>query len=109
MGTFFYRTQRCSFKSAIERRGVSRHARASRRIWEVRPCSYRRSQLKVTFVAGFDPAHPAASGVQSYVTSLGKNLAGLGQEVEVPGLGSRRAVSGGIGFVSVASEGPTSF
>ena len=65
--------------------------------------------MKVTLVAGFDPAQPAASGVQSYVTSLGKKLAELGQEVEVLSLGSRRSVSGGIEFVPVASGVHNSF
>ena len=58
--------------------------------------------MRITLVAGFDPEQPAASGVQSYVMTLGRTLAARGEEVEVLSLGSKRSRSGGIEFVPVS-------
>jgi glycosyltransferase involved in cell wall biosynthesis len=65
--------------------------------------------VRIALVAAVNPEHPAASGVQSYVMTLGRKLAELDQEVEILGLGSKPSVIDGVSFVPVAGKVRSAF
>ena len=57
--------------------------------------------MKINLVSGFDPTIQRASGIRSYVLSLARQFAKLGQEVNVYCLGSGAWEDGGVRFVPV--------
>jgi glycosyltransferase involved in cell wall biosynthesis len=65
--------------------------------------------VRIALVAGVNPEHPASSGVQSYVMTLGKKLAEMDQEVQILGLGSKPSVVDGVYFVPVARKVRSAF
>lgn len=60
--------------------------------------------MKIVFVASVRHLGPAASGVQSYVLTLGRKLAELGHEVRIFGVGKQRSSAFGVDFVPVAQD-----